>query len=171
MSLLDGKAKMSKSDPAEGSRINLLDPPEVIRKKIGRAKTDAFDGMEWNNPERPECTNLLNIYKAVTDKSEDEILDEVGQMRWGEFKPLLADAVIAHLEPIQAKYHELMEDPTVLKKTAGGRRGCRCAGGPNQPVGKEGHGLYYPRGPCLTQRQGWVIGRPERTHRILCERT
>ena len=117
MSLLDGKAKMSKSDPAEGSRINLLDPPEVIRKKIGRAKTDAFDGMEWNNPERPECTNLLNIYKAVTDKSEDEILDEVGQMRWGEFKPLLADAVIAHLEPIQAKYHELMEDPTVLKKT------------------------------------------------------
>jgi len=117
MSLLDGTSKMSKSDPAEGSRINLLDPPEVIRKKISRAKTDAFDGMEWNNPERPECTNLLNIYKAVTDKSEDEILQEVGQMRWSEFKPLLANAVIAHLAPIQAKYYELMEDPTVLKKT------------------------------------------------------
>jgi len=117
MSLLDGTSKMSKSDPADGSRINLLDPPDVIRKKIGRCKTDSFDGMEWNNPERPECTNLLNIYKAVTDKSEEEILAEVGNMRWGEFKPVLAEALVAHLEPIQTKYHALMEDQTVLKKT------------------------------------------------------
>ena len=115
MSLLDGTSKMSKSDPADGSRINLLDPPAVIRKKIGRCKTDSFEGIEWNNPERPECTNLLNIYKAVTDKSDDEILAEVGNMRWGEFKPLLADAVVAHLEPIQKKYDELMADQTHLK--------------------------------------------------------
>jgi len=115
MSLLDGTSKMSKSDAADGSRINLLDPPDVIRKKIGRCKTDSFEGIEWNNPERPECTNLLNIYKAVTDKSDEAILAEVGGMRWGEFKPLLADAVVAHLEPIQSKYHELMADQTYLK--------------------------------------------------------
>ena len=117
MSLLDGTSKMSKSDPADGSRINLLDPPDVIRKKIGRCKTDSLDGMEWNNPERPECTNLLNIYKAVTDKSEEAILAEVGNMRWGEFKPVLAEAVVAHLEPIQNKYNELMKDQALLKKT------------------------------------------------------
>ena len=116
MSLLDGTSKMSKSDPADGSRINLLDPPDVIRKKISRAKTDSLDGMEWDNPERPECTNLLNIYKAVTDKSQEEILKEVGHMRWGEFKPVLADAVVAHLEPIQKRYHELMADQSTLKK-------------------------------------------------------
>ena len=115
MSLLDGTSKRSKSDAADGSRINLLDPPDVIRKKIGRCKTDSFEGIEWNNPERPECTNLLNIYKAVTDKSDEAILAEVGGMRWGEFKPLLADAVVAHLEPIQSKYHELMADQTYLK--------------------------------------------------------
>jgi len=115
MSLLDGRSKMSKSDPSDGSRINLLDPPELIRKKIGRCKTDSFDGIEWNNPERPECTNLLNIYKAVTDKSEEEILAEVGSMRWGEFKPLLAEAVVVHLEPIQIKYNELMADQKILK--------------------------------------------------------
>ena len=116
MSLLDGTSKMSKSDPADGSRINLLDPPDVIRKKVSRAKTDSLDGMEWDNPERPECTNLLNIYKAVTDKSQEEILKEVGHMRWGEFKPVLADAVVAHLEPIQKRYHELMADQSTLKK-------------------------------------------------------
>jgi hypothetical protein len=43
----------------------------VIRKKIKRCKTDAFQGMEWDNPERPECTNLLNIYKEVSGKSRE----------------------------------------------------------------------------------------------------
>ncbi|NBP33326.1 MAG: tryptophan--tRNA ligase, partial [Synechococcaceae bacterium WB6_1B_055] len=66
MSLTDGKAKMSKSDPNEGSRINLLDPPEVIIKKIKRAKTDPQIGLEINNPDRPEAANLLGIYTLIS---------------------------------------------------------------------------------------------------------
>jgi len=114
MSLLDGTSKMSKSDPADGSRINLLDTPEVIAKKIQRCKTDAVDGLVWDDPQRPECTNLLNIYKAVTGRSREAILSEVGSMRWGAFKPLLADALVAHVAPIQNRYHELMKDRTYL---------------------------------------------------------
>ena len=56
MSLTDGRSKMSKSDPNEGSRITLLDPPELITKKIKRAKTDPLRGLEFDNPDRPEAT-------------------------------------------------------------------------------------------------------------------
>ncbi len=41
-------------------------------------------------------------------------MEEVGNMSWGEFKPILADAVVAHLEPLQAAYREVIADPTYL---------------------------------------------------------
>jgi len=111
MSLVDGTSKMSKSDPADGSRINVLDPPKVIRDKIKRCKTDSLPGVEWDNPDRPEATNLLNIYLAVQpDRTKEDILEEVKDMKWGDFKPVLADAVVAHLEPIQKRYLEVRED-------------------------------------------------------------
>jgi tryptophanyl-tRNA synthetase len=117
MSLTDGTSKMSKSDPAENSRINVLDPPNVIRDKIKRCKTDSLPGIEWDNPERPESTNLLNIYAAVQPgRSREDILEEVKDMAWGDFKPLLADAVVAHLEPIQKRYAEVRADDEYLRR-------------------------------------------------------
>ena len=117
MSLSDGTSKMSKSDSNDYSRINVLDPPDLIRDKIKKCKTDAERGLEWDNPERPEATNLLSIYSAVQpDRTKDEILDEVKDMSWGEFKPLLADAVVAHLEPIQQRYHAVRENEEELAK-------------------------------------------------------
>ena len=117
MSLTDGSSKMSKSDPSDGSRINVLDPPKVIRDKVKRCKTDAFKGIEWDNPERPEATNLLNIYLSVQpDRTREDIIEEVKDMSWGEFKPVLADAIINHLEPIQKRYNEVREDDEYLNK-------------------------------------------------------
>lgn len=118
MSLTDGTSKMSKSDPNDNSRINLLDPPELIRAKIKRCKTDALQGLEWDNPERPEATNLLSIYQAVQLKptTREEILERVGHMSWGEFKPVLADAIVDHLSPIQERYHAIRKDETYLRK-------------------------------------------------------
>lgn len=116
MSLTDGTSKMSKSDPNKGSRINILDTPDEIRDKIKRCKTDAIVGLEWENPDRPEATNLLNIYAAVSspERTRDDILKEVQDLSWGQFKPLLADAVVAHLEPIQTKYNEVRRDSSYL---------------------------------------------------------
>ena len=115
MSLLDGTAKMSKSAENDGSRINLLDPPNVIMKKIKKCKTDSgFEGIEWDNPERPEATNLLTIYQAVTGKTREEIELEVSAMQWGGFKPLLGEAVVEHLTPIQDRYHEIRKDEAYL---------------------------------------------------------
>lgn len=118
MSLTEGSSKMSKSDPNDGSRINVLDPPKVIRDKIKRCKTDSLKGIEWDNPERPEATNLLNIYLAVQQpaRTKEDILEEVKDMSWGDFKPKLADAIVNHLEPIQKRYAEVREDEAYLEQ-------------------------------------------------------
>lgn len=114
MSLQDGTSKMSKSAESDLSRINLLDPPDVIRNKIKKAKTDAFDGLEIDNPDRPEARNLLSIYQCVTGMSQEAVLQDVGGMRWGDFKPVLTDALVEHLRPIQARYGEVISDQTYL---------------------------------------------------------
>lgn len=116
MSLADGTCKMSKSAENDFSRINLLDSPDLIAQKIKRCKTDLFHGLEWDNAERPEAHNLLTIYQAVTNKSKDEILAETGTMKWGTFKPLLTEAVVSHLAPIQSRYHEVVKDEACLHK-------------------------------------------------------
>ncbi|MDR9404157.1 MAG: tryptophan--tRNA ligase, partial [Halothece sp. Uz-M2-17] len=80
MSLLDGTKKMSKSDPSEMSRINLLDPPEVIQKKIKRCKTDPVKGLTFDDPERPECDNLLSLYMLLSGKSKETVAAECQDM-------------------------------------------------------------------------------------------
>nr|GME14726.1 tryptophan--tRNA ligase, chloroplastic/mitochondrial-like [Ipomoea batatas] len=114
MSLTDGLSKMSKSAPSDQSRINLLDPKDVIANKIKRCKTDALSGLEFDNPERPECNNLLSIYQLVSGKTKQEVAEECQNMNWGTFKPLLTDALVAHLHPIQVRYEEIMSDTTYL---------------------------------------------------------
>ncbi|XP_039849016.1 tryptophan--tRNA ligase, chloroplastic/mitochondrial-like isoform X4 [Panicum virgatum] len=114
MSLTDGLSKMSKSAPSDQSRINLLDPKDVIVNKIKRCKTDSFPGLEFDNPERPECRNLLSIYQIITGKSKEEVVSECQDMNWGTFKTTLTDALIEHLQPIQARYEEIVSDPGYL---------------------------------------------------------
>ena len=114
MSLTDGTRKMSKSDPSEMSRINLLDTPEIIEKKIKRCKTDPLKGLTFDDPDRPECNNLLGLYTILSQKTKDEVARECEHMGWGQFKPLLTETVIASLQPIQAKYQEIIQDDTYL---------------------------------------------------------
>ncbi len=119
MSLSDGTKKMSKSDPSELSRINLLDPPEAIAKKIKKCKTDPVKGLAFDDPQRPECHNLLTLYQLLAGKTKAEVASECADLGWGQFKPLLIDAAIAALEPIQTKYHELMANQDYLNSVLG----------------------------------------------------
>ncbi len=114
MSLTDGTSKMSKSDPNEGSRINLLDPPELITRKIKRAKTDPTMGLEFGNPERPEADNLLGLYAILSGKGRETAAAECAAMGWGTFKPLLAEAAVEALRPVQQRYAELRADRSTL---------------------------------------------------------
>ena len=115
MSLTDGTRKMSKSDPSEGSRINILDTPDVINKKIKRCKTDLIRGLTFDDPDRPECQNLLTLYMILSGKDKETVAAECVNMGWGEFKPLLTDTTISVLQPIQTKYHEIMNEQGYLQ--------------------------------------------------------
>ncbi len=110
MSLVDAKNKMSKSDPIESSRINLLDSPDIITKKIKRAKTDSIVGLEFDNPNRPEANNLLTLYSILSGQEKKAVIKECSEMGWGTFKPLLAEAAVEAIKPIQQNYQELIQD-------------------------------------------------------------
>ncbi len=116
MSLTDGTKKMSKSDPSPLSRINLLDSPEEIQKKIKKCKTDPIRGLTFDDPERPEATNLLTLYQLLSGQSSEAVAAECADMGWGQFKPLLADTTIQALKPVQDSYHQLRQDPDYLNQ-------------------------------------------------------
>lgn len=125
MGLDDGTSKMSKSAENDGSRINLTDSPALIQKKIKRCKTDSGTGLYFGDPDRPECNNLLSIYQLVSGQTKEQVAAECEAMRWGQFKPLLADAVIEHLEPIQQRYEELLVDRSYISSVL--KDGCERA--------------------------------------------
>jgi len=114
MALDNPTNKMSKSDPNDNSRINLLDDPKTIKKKIARATTDSLRLVTFD-PERPGITNLLTIYQLLTGKSEQEIEAEFAGKGYGDFKAALTEQLLATLEPIQERYRALMNDLPTLE--------------------------------------------------------
>ncbi|MCM2472600.1 tryptophan--tRNA ligase [Rhizobium sp. CG5] len=113
MSLKDGTKKMSKSDPSDLSRINLMDDAETIARKIRKAKTDPdalpseVDGLKG----RPEADNLVGIFAALADKTKAEVLGEFGGQQFSVFKPALIELAVDVLAPVNAEMRRLMADP------------------------------------------------------------
>ncbi|NKN35081.1 tryptophan--tRNA ligase [Agrobacterium sp. a22-2] len=113
MSLKDGTKKMSKSDPSDLSRINLMDDAETIARKIRKAKTDPdalpseVDGLKG----RPEADNLVGIFAALADKTKAEVLGEFGGQQFSVFKPALIELAVDVLAPVNAEMRKLMADP------------------------------------------------------------
>lgn len=113
MSLQDPTRKMSKSDPNQNGAIYLLDPPELIRKKIRSAVTDS--GAEVKAAaDKPGVTNLLTILSASTGRPVAELEADFAGSNYGEFKNAVADAVVALLAPIQERYAAIADDKTYL---------------------------------------------------------
>ena len=117
MSLRNGLSKMSKSDVSEYSRINLKDSATEIGLKLKKAKSDSnpipFSKEELED--RPEASNLIGIYAALSKKSEIEVLNEFGGKGFGVFKPALADLAVSVLEPINTELVKLLDDKSYLK--------------------------------------------------------
>ncbi len=105
MSLKDGTKKMSKSDPSDLSRINLMDDQDAISKKIRKAKTDpdALPSETEGLKGRPEADNLVGIFAALADKSKADVLAEFGGQQFSVFKPALVDLAVEVLAPINAE--------------------------------------------------------------------
>ena len=113
MSLRNGSAKMSKSDPSDFSRINLTDDCDLIVQKIRKAKTDsdALPSEKAGLVGRPEAENLVAIYAALADSEVDAVLKEFGGQGFAEFKPALADLAVAELVPVGKEMRKLIENP------------------------------------------------------------
>ena len=108
MDLTDPTRKMSKSADAAGS-VHLLDPPDVVRRKVARAVTDSDTGPDAvrADPAKPGVTNLLEILAACGRSAE-------GVTTYGALKRAVTDAVVAELEPLQKRYAELAADPAYV---------------------------------------------------------
>ena len=144
MSLRDGSAKMSKSDPSEMSRINLTDDADTIMKKVKKAKTDPeplpseAKGLE----ERPEALNLVSIYAAISGKEVDSVLGEFGGQGFGAFKPALGEVLVETLAPISERFRDLQEDTEMLQAIlARGASKAREIGTPTLDAAYEALGL------------------------------
>ncbi|HSI66593.1 MAG TPA: tryptophan--tRNA ligase [Planococcus sp. (in: firmicutes)] len=109
MSLQDPSKKMSKSDPNKKSMITLLDDLKTIEKKIKSAVTDSEGIVKFDPVNKPGVSNLLTIEAALTEKSIEELVEKYSGAGYGDFKAGVAQAVMAHLAPIQERYYELLD--------------------------------------------------------------
>tara|TARA_B100000686_G_C16798744_1_gene984346 strand:+ start:1573 stop:2589 length:1017 start_codon:yes stop_codon:yes gene_type:complete len=118
MSLRDGKKKMSKSEESDYSRIHLQDSEDEIKKKIQKAKTDSSPIPQTLEElkNRPEASNLLNIYSSVTNSTLEKTLKTMHGKEFSKFKKDLSDALIASVCPIGKKIKNLKDDQTHLLK-------------------------------------------------------
>ncbi len=118
MSLRDGAAKMSKSDPSDLSRINLTDDADAIANKVRKAKTDmeplpeTLEGLEG----RPEAKNLVAIYAALADTTREAVLAEFAGQGFGAFKPKLAELAVSSMANVTAEMRRLMNDPAEIDR-------------------------------------------------------
>ncbi|MFW5834090.1 MAG: tryptophan--tRNA ligase [Pseudomonadota bacterium] len=111
MSLRDGTKKMSKSDPSDMSRINLTDDADAIALKLQKAKSDALPGLSVDPTGRPEATNLLTLYAALSDRTVADVAAEFGSSSFSNFKGLLTELAVATLVPIADEMRRLLDDP------------------------------------------------------------
>ena len=116
MGLDDPTAKMSKSSDKQGHALRLLDPPDVLRRSIMRATTDSLNQIAFDRENQPGLYNLLSIYQAITGRSETEIMAEFEGKGYGQLKKQVAELVIATLEPIQQRYHQMASDPAYIEQ-------------------------------------------------------
>ncbi len=113
MDLQDPTSKMSKSADTDSGLVNMLDAPSVVMKKFKRAVTDSESDVRYHREEKPGVSNLLEILSACTGDTPEALAAKYTQ--YGPLKSDTGEAVVAMLEPIQARYSELMADPAELQ--------------------------------------------------------
>jgi tryptophanyl-tRNA synthetase len=116
---LQGGGKMSKSD-GDGNVINLIDTPEVIRKKMSKAVTDA-GATEPNTLPTVPVQNLFDIMKLVSTQDKLKHYQDLYascSIRYGDFKKDLAEDMIVYLQPIREKISDIQQNENLLKKVA-----------------------------------------------------
>ena len=107
MSLQSPEAKMSKSDPDPDSRVNLLDEPDVVRKKIKGAVTDSDRTVRFDREQKPGISNLLELFAFSSGRSVSVLEEQYADAGYGAFKDAVAEAVVQKLTPIRTRFKAL----------------------------------------------------------------
>lgn len=113
MSLQDPAKKMSKSDENPNASIYLMDDPDTIIRKFKRAVTDSESEVRYA-VEKPGISNLIDIYRAATRKSVEEVEREFAGRGYGDFKLAVGEAVVSVLKPLQDRVEELSKDKAYI---------------------------------------------------------
>jgi tryptophanyl-tRNA synthetase len=113
MDLQNPTNKMSKSADSPQGTVDLLDDPAAVEKKVKRAVTDSGEDVTYDPVERPGVANLLSILAAATGREAKVVAEDYTQ--FGPLKKDTADALVAVLEPVQARYRELEADPAATQ--------------------------------------------------------
>jgi tryptophanyl-tRNA synthetase len=114
MSLQEPTKKMSKSDDNPNAYILIMDPPEVIRKKISRAVTDSLGVINYSD-EQPGVKNLLDLLIAINGSTAEELVEYYKDKGYADLKKDVADAIVNELEPIQNKVKDILKDKKALE--------------------------------------------------------
>ncbi|GAB3041714.1 tryptophan--tRNA ligase [Sediminivirga luteola] len=114
--LQDPTAKMSKSSPTAAGRIDILDEPKAVAKKIKSAVTDAGTEIAYDPEGKPGVSNLLTIYAALTGSSVEALVSEYEGRMYGHLKVDLAEVVVESLRPVRERTQELLADTAELER-------------------------------------------------------
>lgn len=98
MDLVDPTTKMGKTNASDTGVLFLLDPPDVVHRKVMRAVTDAGSEVRRDPVDKPGVSNLLEILAACTGSTHH------GFTGYRQLKAAVAEAVIETVRPIQRAY-------------------------------------------------------------------
>jgi tryptophanyl-tRNA synthetase len=115
MDLQDPTSKMSTTSGSEQGTVYVLDEPKAIEKKLKSAVTDSGSEIV-RSPEKPGISNLIEILAAVRGVLPGEVEATCADMRYGEFKALVAEAVTAYLGPVRERYTQLRADEAAIEE-------------------------------------------------------
>jgi len=116
MNLQEPNVKMSKSRGAESGTVLMLDPPEMVRKKVKSAVTDSGSEVRYDPERKPGISNLIELLTVVTGDSIPDVEARYDGSGYGQFKSDIAEAIVAVLGPVQARYREVRGDPAELQR-------------------------------------------------------
>ncbi len=114
MSLQEPNKKMSKSDDNVNNFVLITEEPDKIMKKFKKAVTDSDGEIRYDEENKPGVSNLINIYGALKGLSTEEVEKAFASLRYGDFKMAVGEACVETLNPIRARYEELMADKGYL---------------------------------------------------------
>lgn len=141
MGLDDPSKKMSKSNPNKNSCVHMMDTPEDIRKKFSKAVTDSGGEVRHDWEQKPAVSNLIEIYSVFSEEAISVIENRYEGQGYGTFKKELAEVVIEKLQPIQERFHQIVNSSELDRILMDGAKRASETAGPTLLAAKKAMGL------------------------------